>query len=70
MIPDLQLTVGDVCRDATGLCVMVDDIDPYNRVQFSVIEEGVENWTVRGEMSRDAFMRRFMRLNTPQKRAA
>lgn len=60
MIRDLQLTVGDVCGDTTGLRVKVDDIDTYNRVHFSIVEENEEHWTLRGEMSRDSFMHRFI----------
>jgi hypothetical protein len=70
MIRHLQLTVGDVCGDATGLRVRVDDIDAYNRVHFSVVEDTEENWTMHGEMSREPFMHRFGRMYPPENRAA
>lgn len=69
MIRDLQLTVGDICGDSTGLRVRVDEIDTYNRVHFSVIEEVEDSW-ITGEMSRDAFMHRFLRLYSTQRKAA
>ena len=43
MIRDLQLTLGDICVDVTGLRVRVEDIDIYNRVHFSVIEDDHED---------------------------
>lgn len=69
MIRDLRLTVGDTCGDRTGLRVRVE-IDIYNRVHFSVIEGDKEDWTMRGEMSRDAFLHRFTRLYCSRRQAA
>ena|SRR5579864_2630893 len=37
---NFQPGVGDICADATGLQVKVEDIDIYNYVHFSVIESG------------------------------
>jgi hypothetical protein len=70
MIGDLQLTVGDICGDPTGLQVRVDSIDTFNRVHFSVIEDSVENWILRGEMSHDTFVGRFMKLNHSETKTA
>ncbi len=70
MIRDLQLAVGDICGDTSGLRVKVEDIDMDDRVHFSVAETNDENWTMRGEMSRDSFQRRFLRLYSSQRRAA
>ena len=38
MMHDSQLARGDICRDPTGLQVIVEDIDIYDYVHFSVIE--------------------------------
>jgi hypothetical protein len=38
MMYDLQLAIGDICGDPTGLLVRVEDIDVYDYVHFSVIE--------------------------------
>ena len=62
MIRDFQLTIGDICGDRTGLRVMVDDVDIYDRVHFTVIERTDENDDPTGEMSYTAFVRRFTRL--------
>jgi hypothetical protein len=70
MIRDLQLTVGDICGDSSGLRVRVEDIDSYNRVHFSAMEENEGDWILRGETSRDAFTLRFTRLYSSEKRAA
>lgn len=70
MICKLQLTVGDICGDPTGLQVKVDEIDTHNRVHFSIVEEDQEHWTLRGEMSRDAFTHRFMRLHSAALKSA
>ncbi len=71
MIRDLQLAVGDICGDATGLRVKVEDIDMYDRVHFTIIDgNNDENGAIRGEMSHDAFLRRFLRLHSSQPRAA
>jgi hypothetical protein len=61
---DFQLAVGDICGDATGLRVRVEDVDMYDYVHFSVVEigeaEGDEAET--GEMSHVAFVRRFTKV--------
>lgn len=69
MVRDFQLTVGDICGDTSGLRVRVNDIDTFNRVHFSVIEGDEDHW-ITGEMSRDAFVHRFMKVYSPQQRAA
>ena len=35
---DFQLSTGDLCGDPTGLRVRVEDVDIYDYVHFSVIE--------------------------------
>ena len=65
MIREYQLTIGDICGDSTGLRVKVEDVDIYERVHFTVIEEsGESDETDRGpgEMSYTAFTQRFTRL--------
>jgi hypothetical protein len=61
---DIQLAAGDICGDATGLRVKVEDVDIYNYVHFSVVEnsEEVEQEAEAGEMSHVAFTRRFTKL--------
>ena len=63
MMYDFQLTIGDICRDPTGLLVRVEDIDTYDYVHFSVIEIGKpEDEPESGEMSHVAFAHRFTKL--------
>jgi hypothetical protein len=61
---DVQLTAGDICGDATGLRVRVEDVDVYDYVHFSVVErhEPGEEEAAAGEMSHLAFERRFTKL--------
>jgi len=65
---DFQLAAGDICGDATGLRVKVEDVDIYDYVHFSVVEnrkageETVEDEAATGEMSHLAFVRRFTRV--------
>jgi hypothetical protein len=61
---DVQLAAGDICGDATGLRVKVEDVDIYDYVHFSVVEtsEEAEQDTETGEMSHVAFTRRFTKL--------
>ena len=64
MMHDAQLAIGDVCGDPTGLRVKVEDVDIYDYVHFSVIENGGEgdDDTELGEMSHVAFVHRFTKL--------
>jgi hypothetical protein len=64
MMYDLQLVIGDICGDSTGLLVRVEDIDVYDYVHFSVIESSTrgDDETDSGEMSHVAFAYRFTRL--------
>jgi hypothetical protein len=64
MMQDLQLARGDICRDPTGLQVMVDDVDIYDYVHFSVIErsDSGQNDVESGQMSHVAFVHRFTKL--------
>lgn len=64
MIHDFQLARGDMCGDSTGLRVIVEDIDDYEYVHFSVIEasDSGEDDAESGEMSRVAFIHRFTKL--------
>jgi hypothetical protein len=62
---DVQLAAGDICGDATGLRVKVEDVDIYDYVHFSVVEnrESTEDDQVEtGEMSHLAFSRRFTKV--------
>ena len=64
MMYDLQLAIGDICRDPTGLLVRVEDIDVYDYVHFSVIESSTpgDDEAESGEMSHVAFAHRFSKL--------
>lgn len=64
MMYDVQVAVGDICRDPTGLRVKVEDVDLYDYVHFSVIEasEFQEDEAESGEMSCVAFVHRFTKL--------
>ena len=67
MMHDPQLARGDICRDPTGLQVMVEDVDIYDYVHFSVMENGdqeqeEEDEGGSGEMSHVAFAHRFTKL--------
>jgi hypothetical protein len=65
---DIQIAAGDICGDATGLRVKVEEVDPYDYVHFSVVEkseneeEEEEDEVGTGEMSHLAFVRRFTRM--------
>jgi hypothetical protein len=64
MMRDSQVAIGDICGDATGLRVIVEDLDLYDYVHFLVIEstEPGENEGHPGEMSHVAFVHRFTKL--------
>jgi hypothetical protein len=64
MMYDLQLAIGDICGDPTGLLVRVEDIDVYDYVHFSVIEGSPsgDDEAESGEMSQVAFAHRFTNL--------
>jgi len=64
MIRDFQLSAGDICGDATGLRVRVEDVDIYNYVHFSVVEigEAEAEEAQSGEMSQVAFAHRFTKV--------
>ena len=64
MMYDLQLAIGDICGDPTGLLVRVEDIDVYDYVHFSVIESNAsgDDEAESGEMSHVAFAHRFTKL--------
>ncbi len=64
MMYDLQLAIGDICGDPTGLLVRVEDIDVYDYVHFSVIESSTRGFdeTESGEMPHVAFAHRFTKL--------
>jgi hypothetical protein len=61
---DIEISAGDICGDATGLRVKVEEVDPYDYVHFSVVErsENEEDEVGTGEMSHLAFVRRFTRM--------
>ena len=66
MMHDIQFAIGDICGDPTGLRVKVEDVDVYDYVHFSVIEnsdqEHEEDEKESGEMSHVAFVHRFTKL--------
>ncbi|MGA9968612.1 MAG: hypothetical protein WBQ10_25675 [Terriglobales bacterium] len=64
MMRELQVAIGDICGDPTGLRVKVEDVDMYDYVHFSVIEarEFQEDEAGKGEMSQVAFVHRFTKL--------
>jgi hypothetical protein len=62
MIRDFELATGDICGDATGLRVKVEDVDMYDYVHFSVVEKSDGDETGTGEMSHVAFAYRFTKL--------
>jgi hypothetical protein len=64
MMHDLQFARGDICRDPTGLQVMVEDVDIYDYVHFSVIErsDSRQDDVESGQMSHVAFVHRFTKL--------
>jgi hypothetical protein len=64
MMSDPQLARGDICRDPAGLEVMVEDVDIYDYVHFSVIErsDSGQDDAESGQMSHVAFAHRFTRL--------
>ncbi|HWY59527.1 MAG TPA: hypothetical protein VNZ03_33995 [Terriglobales bacterium] len=64
MIRDFQLSAGDICGDATGLRVRVEDVDIYDYVHFSVVEigEAEADEAHSGEMSHVAFVHRFTKV--------
>jgi hypothetical protein len=64
MRQDVQLARGDICGDATGLRVKVEDVDLYDYVHFSVVEstDAAEDDAATGEMSHLAFVSRFTRV--------
>jgi hypothetical protein len=59
----IELAAGDICGDATGLRVRVEEVDLCDYVHFSVVErsEG-EDQVETGEMSHLAFIRRFTKM--------
>ena len=64
MMYDLQLAIGDICGDPTGLLVRVEDIDIYDYVHFSLVESSAlgDDEEESGEMSHVAFAHRFTKL--------
>ena len=64
MMYDLQLEIGDICEDPTGLLVRVEDIDIYDYIHFSLIESSTpaDDEEELGEMSHVAFAHRFTKL--------
>jgi len=64
MMHDVQLERGDICRDATGLKVKVEDVDIYDYVHFSVIarSDSRQDDGESGQMSHVAFVHRFTKL--------
>ena len=64
MMHESQVARGDICGDPTGLRVRVEDVDMYDYVHFSVVEENdmEEDEAASGEMSEVAFVHRFTKL--------
>jgi len=64
MMPYSELIQGDICKDPTGLRVKVEDVDIYDYVHFSVIQNNnsAEDKEKSGQMSHVAFAHRFTKL--------
>jgi hypothetical protein len=64
MMLDLQLAIGDICRDSRGLRVRVEDVDIYDYVHFSVLDRSDwgEDKAESAQMSHVAFAHRFTKL--------
>jgi hypothetical protein len=62
MRPDMEIAAGDICGDATGLRVRVEEVDLYDYVHFSVVERSESEDAQNGEMSHLAFVRRFTKM--------
>ena len=64
MMHRFTIATGDICEDPIGLRVRVDDVDIYDYVHFSVIEdrESETDDAESGEMSQVAFVHRFTKL--------
>jgi len=64
MMRDVQVAIGDICGDPTGLRVRVEDVDMYRYVHFSVVEASESQGDEAGseEMSNIAFVHRFTKL--------
>ena len=65
MMSDSQLILGDICRDPSGLRVRVEDVDTYDYVHFSVIEDSKsdEDKEKSGQTSHVAFAHRLTILS-------
>src|ERR1700730_13400298 len=64
MPSNVEVRVGQKFQDGTGLTVKVGEIDPNDRVHFSVVEDrGVAR---PGEMSYSAFVNRFTRIESAE----
>ncbi len=59
---DIEIAAGDICGDATGLRVRVEEVDLYDYVHFSVVEKSESEDDAIGEMSHLAFVRRFTKM--------
>ena len=67
---NIEVKEGQSFQDATGLSVKVQEVDAYDRVHFSVIEDQEAVCAGNGEMSYSAFIRRFTRTGSIEEACA
>jgi hypothetical protein len=65
---DVEVREGQSFQDGTGLSVRVQQVDAYDRVHFSVIED--QAGAGPGEMSYLAFVHRFTRIDSVEEACA
>jgi hypothetical protein len=61
---NVEVSVGQKFQDGTGLTVKVGEVDPNDRVHFSVVED--RGAARPGEMSYSAFVNRFTRIESAE----
>jgi len=69
MPSNIEVRDGESFQDATGLSVMVREVDASGRVHFSVKDQETAG-TKDGEMSYEAFSRRFARMDSVEEACA
>jgi hypothetical protein len=66
----IEVKEGQSFQDGTGLSVRVQQVDTYDRVHFSVIEDREAACAGLGEMSYFAFIHRFTRIDSVEEACA
>jgi hypothetical protein len=67
---EVEVREGQSFQDGTGLSVRVQQVDAYDRVHFSVIEDQDAACAEAGEMSYLAFVHRFTRIDSVEEACA